>query len=54
MAKPLALTSGGLCGIGPDIAIAGGGCERGQELDLAPFCLLGDRAFFTGVPTSWD
>src|SRR5687768_7544887 len=46
MAKPLALTSGEPAGIGPDIAIAA--WLRRKELDLPPFYLLGDRAFFTG------
>ena len=44
MAKPLALTSGEPAGIGPDIAIAA--WLRRKELDLPPFYLLGDRAFF--------
>jgi 4-hydroxythreonine-4-phosphate dehydrogenase len=44
MAKPLALTSGEPAGIGPDIAIAA--WLRRNELDLPPFYLLGDRAFF--------
>ena len=44
MAKPLALTSGEPAGIGPDIAIAA--WLRRSELDLPPFYLLGDRAFF--------
>ena len=44
MAKPLALTSGEPAGIGPDIAIAA--WVRRTELDLPPFYLLGDRAFF--------
>ena len=42
--KPLALTSGEPAGIGPDIAIAA--WLRRNELDLPPFYLLGDRAFF--------
>jgi 4-hydroxythreonine-4-phosphate dehydrogenase len=45
MAKPLALTSGEPAGIGPDIAIAA--WLRRKELDLPPFYLLGDRAFFS-------
>ena len=44
MAKPLALTSGEPAGIGPDIAITA--WLRRKELDLPPFYLLGDRAFF--------
>ena len=44
MARPLALTSGEPAGIGPDIAIAA--WLRRNELDLPPFYLLGDRAFF--------
>src|SRR5215204_414529 len=44
MAKPLALTSGEPAGIGPDIALAA--WLRRNELDLPPFYLLGDRAFF--------
>ncbi len=44
MAKPLALTSGEPAGIGPDIAIAA--WLRRNELELPPFYLLGDRAFF--------
>jgi len=44
MAKPLALTSGEPAGIGPDIAMAA--WLRRAELDLPPFYLLGDRAFF--------
>jgi len=44
MAKPLALTSGEPAGIGPDIAIAA--WLRRDELNLPPFYLLGDRAFF--------
>src|SRR5438067_2056149 len=44
MAKPLALTSGEPAGIGPDIAIAA--WLRRKELDLPPFYLLGERAFF--------
>jgi 4-hydroxythreonine-4-phosphate dehydrogenase len=44
MARPLALTSGEPAGIGPDIAIAA--WLRRKELDLPPFYLLGDRAFF--------
>jgi 4-hydroxythreonine-4-phosphate dehydrogenase len=42
--KPLALTSGEPAGIGPDIALAA--WLRRGELDLPPFYLLGDRAFF--------
>ncbi len=42
--KPLALTSGEPAGIGPDIALAA--WLRRDELDLPPFYLLGDRAFF--------
>src|SRR5262245_51568829 len=42
--KPLALTSGEPAGIGPDIALAA--WLRRKELDLPPFYLLGDRAFF--------
>jgi 4-hydroxythreonine-4-phosphate dehydrogenase len=44
MAEPLALTSGEPAGIGPDIAMAA--WLRRAELDLPPFYLLGDRAFF--------
>ncbi|MEH2541940.1 MULTISPECIES: 4-hydroxythreonine-4-phosphate dehydrogenase PdxA [unclassified Bradyrhizobium] len=44
MAKPLALTSGEPAGIGPDIALEA--WRRRGELDLPPFYLLGDRAFF--------
>lgn len=44
MAKPLALTSGEPAGIGPDIALEA--WLRRRELDLPPFYLLGDRAFF--------
>jgi 4-hydroxythreonine-4-phosphate dehydrogenase len=44
MAKPLALTSGEPAGIGPDIALEA--WLRRNELDLPPFYLLGDRAFF--------
>ena len=44
MAKPLALTSGEPAGIGPDIALAA--WLRRNELNLPPFYLLGDRAFF--------
>jgi 4-hydroxythreonine-4-phosphate dehydrogenase len=44
MAKPLALTSGEPAGIGPDIALEA--WLRRSELDLPPFYLLGDRAFF--------
>jgi 4-hydroxythreonine-4-phosphate dehydrogenase len=44
MAKPLALTSGEPAGIGPDIAL--GAWLLRAELDLPPFYLLGDRAFF--------
>ena len=44
MAKPLALTSGEPAGIGPDIALAA--WLRRNELDLPPFYLLVDRAFF--------
>jgi 4-hydroxythreonine-4-phosphate dehydrogenase len=44
MAKPLALTSGEPAGIGPDIALEA--WLRRKELDLPPFYLLGDRAFF--------
>jgi len=43
-AKPLALTSGEPAGIGPDIAIEA--WLRRREAGLAPFYLLGDRAFF--------
>src|SRR5213080_4569410 len=43
--KALALTSGEPAGIGPDIALAA--WLRRKELDLPPFYLLGDRAFFT-------
>ncbi|NOJ48238.1 4-hydroxythreonine-4-phosphate dehydrogenase PdxA [Bradyrhizobium archetypum] len=52
--KALALTSGEPAGIGPDIALAA--WLRRKELDLPPFYLLGDRAFFAarakilGVP----
>jgi 4-hydroxythreonine-4-phosphate dehydrogenase len=42
--KALALTSGEPAGIGPDIALAA--WLRRKELDLPPFYLLGDRAFF--------
>jgi 4-hydroxythreonine-4-phosphate dehydrogenase len=42
--RPLALTSGEPAGIGPDIALAA--WLRRGELDLPPFYLLGDRAFF--------
>ena len=42
--KALALTSGEPAGIGPDIALAA--WLRRGELDLPPFYLLGDRAFF--------
>ena len=42
--KALALTSGEPAGIGPDIALAA--WLRRNELDLPPFYLLGDRAFF--------
>jgi len=42
--KALALTSGEPAGIGPDIALAA--WLRRRELDLPPFYLLGDRAFF--------
>ena len=42
--RPLALTSGEPAGIGPDIALAA--WLRRHELDLPPFYLLGDRAFF--------
>ena len=42
--RPLALTSGEPAGIGPDIALAA--WLRRSELDLPPFYLLGDRAFF--------
>jgi 4-hydroxythreonine-4-phosphate dehydrogenase len=42
--RPLALTSGEPAGIGPDIALAA--WLRRRELDLPPFFLLGDRAFF--------
>ena len=42
--KALALTSGEPAGIGPDIALAAS--LRRKELDLPPFYLLGDRAFF--------
>jgi 4-hydroxythreonine-4-phosphate dehydrogenase len=42
--KALALTSGEPAGIGPDIALAA--WLRRSELDLPPFYLLGDRAFF--------
>ena len=44
--KALALTSGEPAGIGPDIALAA--WLRRDELDLPPFYLLGDRAFFAG------
>jgi 4-hydroxythreonine-4-phosphate dehydrogenase len=44
MAKPLALTSGEPAGIGPDIALEA--WQHRVELDLPPFYLLGDRAFF--------
>ena len=44
MSKPLALTSGEPAGIGPDIALEA--WLRRRELDLPPFYLLGDRAFF--------
>jgi 4-hydroxythreonine-4-phosphate dehydrogenase len=44
MSKPLALTSGEPAGIGPDIALEA--WLRRHELDLPPFYLLGDRAFF--------
>jgi len=44
MAKPLALTSGEPAVIGPDIALEA--WLRRNELDLPPFYLLGDRAFF--------
>ena len=43
--KALALTSGEPAGIGPDIALSA--WLRRGELDLPPFYLLGDRAFFT-------
>jgi 4-hydroxythreonine-4-phosphate dehydrogenase len=42
--KALALTSGEPAGIGPDIALTA--WLRRSELDLPPFYLLGDRAFF--------
>jgi len=42
--KALALTSGEPAGIGPDIALVA--WLRRSELDLPPFYLLGDRAFF--------
>src|SRR5215218_10178319 len=42
--RPLALTSGEPAGIGSDIALAA--WLRRHELDLPPFYLLGDRAFF--------
>ena len=42
--RPLALTSGEPAGIGPDIALTA--WLRRAELDLPPFYLLGDRAFF--------
>src|SRR6187399_112574 len=42
--RPLALTSGEPAGIGPDIALTA--WLRRHELDLPPFYLLGDRAFF--------
>jgi len=42
--KPLALTSGEPAGIGPDIALDA--WLQRKELDLPPFYLLGDRAFF--------
>ena len=41
---PLALTLGEPAGIGPDIALEA--WLRRRELDLPPFYLLGDRAFF--------
>src|SRR4029434_301909 len=44
MSRPLALTSGEPAGIGPDIAIAA--WLRRVELNLPPFYVLGDRAFF--------
>jgi 4-hydroxythreonine-4-phosphate dehydrogenase len=44
MPKPLALTSGEPAGIGPDIALEA--WLRRVALDLPPFYLLGDRAFF--------
>jgi 4-hydroxythreonine-4-phosphate dehydrogenase len=44
MGKALALTSGEPAGIGPDIALEA--WLRRAELDLPPFYLLGDRAFF--------
>src|SRR5690242_11325876 len=44
MIKPLALTSGEPAGIGPDIALEA--WLRRSELDLPPFYLLGDRAYF--------
>jgi 4-hydroxythreonine-4-phosphate dehydrogenase len=43
--KALALTSGEPAGIGPDIALAA--WLRRAELELPPFYLLGDRAWFT-------
>ncbi|WFU14026.1 4-hydroxythreonine-4-phosphate dehydrogenase PdxA [Bradyrhizobium sp. CB3481] len=42
--RALALTSGEPAGIGPDIALTA--WLRRSELDLPPFYLLGDRAFF--------
>jgi 4-hydroxythreonine-4-phosphate dehydrogenase len=42
--KALALTSGEPAGIGPDISLAA--WLRRDELNLPPFYLLGDRAFF--------
>jgi 4-hydroxythreonine-4-phosphate dehydrogenase len=42
--RVLALTSGEPAGIGPDISLAA--WLRRDELDLPPFYLLGDRAFF--------
>ena len=47
--KALALTSGEPAGIGPDIALAA--WLRRKELDLPPFYLLGDRAFFAARAT---
>jgi 4-hydroxythreonine-4-phosphate dehydrogenase len=44
LTRPLALTSGEPAGIGPDIALSA--WLRRAELDLPPFYLLGDRAFF--------
>jgi 4-hydroxythreonine-4-phosphate dehydrogenase len=44
MSKPLALTSGEPAGIGPDIAISA--WLRRGELNLPPFYLLGEHAFF--------